>query len=100
MTLEERLQGEWLCCVDEQCLEEAWSIDIRGRQCNFEGDIGMLVFSGDEATLDLGDGDRFVINRQWMREPPDTDGDIPVVIESDRGVLQTGWMFRAGSVVP
>lgn len=98
MTLEDRLQGEWLCCVDDQRLEDAWFIDIRGRQCNFEGTIGTLLLAGGEATLDLGGGNRFVINREWLYGEDDDksahQADIPVLIESDRGSLQTGWMFR------
>jgi len=95
MTLEDRLQGEWLVCVDEQCLEEVWFVDIRGRQCTFEGATGTLEIAGCEATLDLGGGDRLVINRQWAAQPDVDDKDLPVVIESDRGLLHTGWMFRA-----
>ncbi|QDZ06891.1 hypothetical protein FPZ24_04865 [Sphingomonas panacisoli] len=94
MTLEDRLQGEWLLCVDEQCLEEAWFIDIRGRQCNFEGTVGALAITGDEATLDLRDDDRLIINRQWPLQPVMLDSDIPAVIESERGILHSGWMFR------
>jgi len=94
MTLEERLQGEWLICVDEQRREQAWTVDVRGRQIDFEGDNGALSFAGDEATLDLENGDRLVINRQWAPEANPNDPDIPVIIEGARGVIHTGWMFR------
>lgn len=94
MALEDRLQGEWLCCMDEQCLEEAWLVEIRGKRCDFEGAVGQLQFSDEEAVLDLGDGDRLVINRRWERVPVASDADIPVVIEGARGILQSGWMFR------
>ena len=100
MTLEERLQGEWLCCVDDQCLEDAWLIDIRGDQCDFEGDKGTLAFVGDEARLDLGGSDRFVINRPWLLSAgEDHTDELPIVIESDRGTLQCGWMFRPALAV-
>ncbi|QDZ06864.1 hypothetical protein FPZ24_04710 [Sphingomonas panacisoli] len=94
MKLEESLQGEWLVCVDEQCLEEAWSVDVRGHQIDFEGDIGALLFAGEEARLDLKNGDRLIINRRWAPDADSRVPEIPVVIENALGTIHTGWMFR------
>lgn len=96
MTLEDRLQGEWLCCVDDQCLEGAWTIAIRGQQCDFEGKIGTLLFEDDEATMALGGGTQLVINRRWSDD--DRNHELPVVIAGNDGGLQRGWMFRPGMV--
>jgi len=94
MNLEEKLQGEWLICVDEQCLEEAWPVDVRGQQIDFEGDIGALSFTDEEARLDLKNGDRLIINRRWASETDSRVPEIPVVIEDARGTIHKGWMFR------
>ena len=94
MNLEEKLQGEWLICVDEQCLEEAWSVDVRGQQIDLEGDIGALSFAGEEARLELKNGDRLIINRRWAPETDSRDPEIPVIMEDASGKIHTGWMFR------
>jgi hypothetical protein len=98
MTLEDRLQGEWRCCLEGQDRENAWSIKIRGRRCHFEGITGTLTFANNEAALRLGDGDRLIINRERLpREdnlPVVREREIPTLIENYPDTMKRAWMFR------
>ena len=98
MSLEDRLQGEWSCCLDGQGRENAWSIKIDRRRCNFEGITGALIFAKNEATLNLGDGDCLIINRERLPREDEASvvrkGEIPTLIESYPDTVKWGRMFR------
>lgn len=89
MTIEDRMQGDWLCLVGDQTWDEAYRLMIDGGRCVLDGDEAEIKWRGDEASVRFADGAILIINRESLAPVNDSRGgddpSVPIVLDLGGG---------------